>query len=265
MAQTANWAELWQSMLLQTHRGKLCNTSYWDKQANEYNQKIAKMANLTEKQLPQIMLPPNATVLDVGAGTGRITIPVAKQAQQVVALEPSKNMLALLRANAQKECINNIAYIQESFDDVGVAQLGCFDVVIASFSLFMTDLEGALLKIDVSSSKAVYLFSSASPWMDAKLQEIVYGHPVKIELDYIYVYNILHDLGILANVDVWTYTSKQSFSSLEDALLHYMTLYSISQEKEHDVRKYLKSLLTEENGKIWLNQNRKAATIWWKK
>jgi SAM-dependent methyltransferase len=265
MSQTVNWAELWQSMLLQTHREKLCDKNYWDNQANEYNQKIAKMDDITKKQLQQITLPPNANVLDVGAGTGRITIPIAKQAQRVTALEPSKNMLDILRANAQKECIDNIVYVNGSFDDVGVAQLGCFDVVIASFSLFMADLEGALLKIDVASSKAVYLFSSASLWMDADLQEIVYGHPIKIGLDYLYVYNILHDLGILANIDVWSYTSTQNFNNLDEALLHYMTSYSISQEKEDAVKKYLKSLLTEENGKLWLNQNRKAATIWWKK
>ena len=44
------------------------------------------------------LTPPGARVLDVGAGTGRITLPIAERAASVHALEPSATMRAVLLA-----------------------------------------------------------------------------------------------------------------------------------------------------------------------
>ena len=43
---------------------------------------------------------PNATVLDLGAGVGRMAIPLVKSGRQVIAVERSSNMLSALRTRA---------------------------------------------------------------------------------------------------------------------------------------------------------------------
>lgn len=50
-----------------------------------------------------------STVLDIGAGSGRYTIPLAKHTKQVHALDFSKEMLRYLRKVSQDESITNIS------------------------------------------------------------------------------------------------------------------------------------------------------------
>lgn len=261
-----NWGEMWRIMLLDTYRTEICKPSYWDKHANEFNENMAYMNDLTKSQLDKLLLLPEYTVLDVGAGTGRLTIPLAKRVKQVIVLEPSKNMLELLKANAEKGNIKNIHYINSSLEDLQAYNyISLCDVAIASFSLFMVDIEKALLTIDSLAKKGVYIFLSASKWMTEELQKIIYGDTVFIWPDYIYIYNILHNLGILANVDIWSYTSTKSYGSIDDAVSKFMELYHISAEKEGKLREYLRRILVKDNGKFLLSRKMKVAMIWWTK
>ncbi|MGB9915700.1 MAG: class I SAM-dependent methyltransferase [Candidatus Bathyarchaeales archaeon] len=261
-----NWEEMWRIMLLDTYRTEIYKTSYWDKHANEFNENMVYMGDLTKSQLDKLPLLPEYTVLDVGAGPGRLTIPVAKRVKQVIALEPSKNMLELLKANARKESIKNIHYINSSLEDLHDYDYNSLcDVVIASFSLFMVDIKKALVKIDSLAKKGVYLFLSASKWMADELQKIIYGETVFIWPDYIYIYNILHNLGIFANVEVWSYDSTKSYQSIDDAVSNFMELYHIPAKKEGKLREYLDRILVENKGKLWLSRKMKVAMIWWTK
>lgn len=266
MVDVVNWSELRKFTLLSTHRIELCKTSYWDKHAVSCNENMAQLNELTETQLNKLQLLPDHTVLDIGAGSGRITIPIAKRAKQVTAVEPAGNMLTLLKANAQKEQTTNILYVNKSWDELALGiDVLPHDVVVASLSLFMVDIESALLKMDAAAKSGVYLFLSASKWMDEEMQNIIYGHSIPSDSDYIYIYNILHDLGILANVEIWNYESKQSYSGLDDAVSKFTELYSILPAKEGELREYLRQILVEEKGKVWLKRKRKMAMIWWTK
>jgi SAM-dependent methyltransferase len=255
-------------MLFNTRRIEFSAVSYWDKQAAAFHENTAEMQDLTQKQLNRLLLSSEYTVLDVGAGTGRLTIPIAKRAKHVTALEPSANMMALLKANVQKEHIQNIEYIDRTIEELDAAAIGVHDIVLASFSLLMVDVEKALLKMDAAALRGVYLFVSASKWMNEEIKNIIYGRDISSPdlPDYIYVYNILHDAGILANVDIWDFQSRQGYNTLDDAASRFMQIYRIPAEKQHELKAYLKKTLTQDdNGKFWLTRKRKAAMIWWTK
>jgi SAM-dependent methyltransferase len=73
-----------------------------------------------------------ATVLDVGAGTGRVAIPLARWAHRVVAVEPARGMLMQLRAKAGDSNDKVLAVLAEGshlpfpsghFDAVVIARL----------------------------------------------------------------------------------------------------------------------------------------------
>ena len=51
---------------------------------------------------------PGDTVLDIGAGTGRWSIPMAKVRKKVTALDASPGMLEVLREKAAAEKVTNI-------------------------------------------------------------------------------------------------------------------------------------------------------------
>ncbi len=255
-----DWAQLRKNMLLAAQRIELYNPSYWDKETNVVNENLPHWAELTKKQLKKLPLSPEITVLDVGAGTGRMTLPMAKLVKHVTALEPSEKMLAALRENARKQQVFNIYCVNESLEELETTT--SYDLVVASFSLFMFDIKSALLKMNALASKGVYLFLSASPWIDAELQKVVYGSSSPWS-DFIFIYNILHDVGILANVEVWDYELKQRYVDVEDAVSKYSQVYRVPAETKNSLREYLRTNLVEEKGKFWCNRKRKAAAIWW--
>jgi SAM-dependent methyltransferase len=267
MAALVNWSELWKFKLFSNNRTRLGNAKYWDKHAVDFNDNMVQMQELTTNQLERIQLLPEYTVLDVGAGTGRLAIPIAKQVKQVTAVEPSKIMFALLKSNVAKANARNILPVNIACEDLNThSSVSPHDVVLASFCLFMVDLANALQQLNALAKKRVYLFASASEWISDELQKIIYNGSLPFNSsDYIYVYNILHDLGILANVEVWNFKSDKRFSDLDEAASNFKENYRVPPKNEGELREYLKDILVEENGKLWLKRERKAAMIWWTK
>lgn len=54
-------------------------------------------------------------VLEIGAGTGRFTIEIAKQVKNITALDISANMLEILKDKMKSENLNNISTINDDF------------------------------------------------------------------------------------------------------------------------------------------------------
>ena len=172
-----------------------------------------------------------------------------------------------LVSNAKKQNIQNITIVNRSCQDLLLEEeTQPHDVVFASFSLFMPDITDVLLHMNDLATKTVYLFLSASQWMNDELQQIVNNtvSPIKAS-DYIFIYNILHDLGILANVEIWDSPSTYVYDSLDDAVTKFGESYEVRPEKKAELKIYLNKHLKEENGKFLLKRDRKVAMVWWTK
>jgi SAM-dependent methyltransferase len=255
-----DWVQLREDIILSFKRLELYDPTYWNNEANSISEDLVHWSELTKKQLNQLPLSSEITVLDVGAGTGRMTLPIAKQVRHVTALEPSKRMLSILQENARTRQVFNISCINQTLE---LLEINCsYDLVVASFSLFMFDIKTALLKMNSLASRGVFLFLSASPWVDTELQKALYG-TANLWSDFVFIYNILHDAGIIANVEVSDYELKKEFTDLETALSVYSHTYRVPIEKQGILQKYLKENLVEDQGKLWFNRKRKMATIWW--
>ncbi|MCL2642656.1 MAG: class I SAM-dependent methyltransferase [Candidatus Bathyarchaeota archaeon] len=262
MVSVINWTKLRQKILIDTQRTEMYNPNYWDKDANTINENLTHWDELTKKQLQQLSLSSELTVLDIGAGTGRLTLPIAKHVKHITALEPSETMLTTLKNTAQKQQTFNISYINKSLEELTTTSY--YDLIVASFSLFMFDIKRALMKIDTLATKGVYFFMSASPWMDEGVQKAING-PLSYWSDFIFIYNILYSLGISANVAIHDYELKQSYDDFELAVLKLAQINNVSPKKKTALQDYLRINLVEDNGKLWYNRKRKMATIWWNK
>jgi ubiquinone/menaquinone biosynthesis C-methylase UbiE len=266
MMRVANWGKLRKPMLLSANEIELCSPSYWDKCAVAFNENMTQLEDLTRQQISRLRLSPESTVIDVGAGSGRLTIPLAKRVEQITAVEPSGNMLAFLKANAQKEQVTNISYVNKSWDELTLGfDVYPHDVIIASLSLFMVDVEAALLKMNEAAKKQVCLYVSATNSANDELQKIIYCDSIPPWLDYMYICSILHDLGIFANVELLDFEHKQNYVSLDEAVEKLAETHRTQPEKEEKIRDYLRRALVEEEGKFWLKRNKKMAIIWWTK
>jgi FkbM family methyltransferase len=264
-----NWNELWKVMRSNSAWRRTLDEpagSFWDKRAKRFNESMMQNKERAEKQIAKIALNPEYTVLDVGAGTGRLAIPIAKQVKSVTAIDPSRGMLDCLQENMEKEDVENIVCIHKRWEDVELdGDIEPHDVVIASHSLAMLDMHEALAKMDAASKKYVSIFTFAGRWMDGGLWEKISGEKRPSWADYIYLCNILHDMGIYANVEILDSEYEQHYDSLDDAVTKMKEMYDLPSEKEGILRDYLSKILVEDDGKLCLKRKSKSAMVWWGK
>ncbi len=114
----------------------------WDNQADFYNQMAAMEAGFTQNQVNCFDTAPEDTVLDIGCGPGRITVPMAKKARAVTAVDASPRMLEHCRRNAQEAGLSNVTTkLLDWRDEESAGEIEPHDIVIASRSIAMGDIE----------------------------------------------------------------------------------------------------------------------------
>jgi SAM-dependent methyltransferase len=247
--------------------------SVWDLRAASYRKFTRDATALAEKEVGMVNLRPNDTVLDVGAGGGRLAVPIAKKVAHVTALDPSGAMLSLLREHMGETRQENFSCLQIRWEDVEVAvDLLPHDVVIDSFTLGFYDLKEALQKLDAAALRAVYLFWHAGEWRSAQellLYRTVFGEAAVQAWgypDYIYVVNILHDLGIFANMRIYEATWETVYESPAEAAEHWARMHDVSPDHFPTLQEHFaKILVRQEDGRYLDSVSRLQAMIWWTK
>ena len=119
---------------------------------------LTKMAFLDSKQRERL-IPPEVlisqmpiqnshTLLDVGAGSGFFTIPMAERtSNKVYAMDPDKRMLSVIEAKSKEKGLHNIESLQETIENLSL-QNDSIDFVMASLILHeVKSLTIALTKI----------------------------------------------------------------------------------------------------------------------
>lgn len=272
-----NWNELRKAIVSEgrRRRGHERPEEMWDKRAEEFNKSTRGGSERTEKQVASLKLDPDYTVLDVGAGTGRLSVPIAKIVKQVTAVDQSKGMLSYLEENMAEGGLSNYKAIQKRWEDVELGvDIEPHDVVIASHSLGMFDLQEALAKMDAAAKRRVYIFTAAGKWFfddqEEELWERIYDRPPRrgggFRSDYMLLYNILHDMGIYANVEIRDSEHVQRYGSIDEAVERWKERREIPPENEPLLREYLAKNLEDENGGgLVFRRRTKSAMIWWPK
>jgi SAM-dependent methyltransferase len=95
-----------------------------------------------ERIHPRILewLPPfSRRVLELGAGTGRLTVPLAARCGELIAVEPAVPLMNLLCCKLGAAGIRNVASVRGFFDHIPAPSMSC-DVVI-SCSAFVPQTE----------------------------------------------------------------------------------------------------------------------------
>lgn len=77
---------------------------------------------------------PQTSVVDLGAGSGQLSIPLARQAARVLAVDISPTMIELLRANAATAGITNIEARVSPIEDLDIPA-GSVDLVVSNYAL----------------------------------------------------------------------------------------------------------------------------------
>lgn len=267
--QDLDWNAMWKNAkqnlsVIQRHKDTI---AFWDKRAESFEE-LMKRSNRAERYLPRINVQPGNSVLDIGSGPGTLAIPLAMVAGKVTVIEPSKGMLQCLELNAEKLKLKNIICINKTWEDVSRDEIGSHDVVIASHSFGMTDLKDALLKINDVAGEYVYLFvhiGERSRYYH-ELWTRLFGGEFKSGPDYIYVYNMLYDIGVYANVDIMDVEYRRVFSTLDAAVAYWQEIFEVPDTQATGIIKpYVNEILIKKGEEFEQKYSLKTAAIWWKK
>lgn len=107
----------------------------WDQKAETFYSNQVNGSTYYSEAVPRLLeqkkiLTPSASVLDIGAGSGRYAIPIAKKCQSVHALDLSSEMLQFMKREIEENNLDNIYTIKSAWPTT--ENIGEFDVAFSA-------------------------------------------------------------------------------------------------------------------------------------
>jgi SAM-dependent methyltransferase len=270
-----DWNEMWkESRRNSTWRkvfGDNDTVEYWNRRAESFNRNAGdKRGEITVDKLVKLFgIHGTSTVLDIGAGTGRLAIPFARVAKSVTAVEPSREMMKFLKMNACTEGLDNISYVHKRWGEVAAGKdIKKHDIVIACHSLSMMEIGSALAKMNELAERyaCIYAFSGKRVWDFTDLWPRLYGEKFVPGPTYIYLVNLLYSMGINVNIKLIKREMERRYRNLDEAMEETKIKLDIKDDKKDEIIKnYLAETLREENGELFHVKEFEEVMLWWEK
>ena len=200
-----------------------------------------------------------ATLLDVGCGPGTIGLSVAARLEHVYGLDFSPGMLAALAENARSRGLANVTALQLAWED-DWSEVPTCDVVVASRSVMVPDLESALLKLHSRARVRAYVtYPADGSVLPAAVRRAI-GRGGNLLPDYLSVAGILHDLGFYPTLDYLPAKNRLASCTTFEALHAKVSesLGALSDEESTRLRSYYDA----NQGRVGLEPMRWALFSW---
>jgi len=242
---------------------------FWTpRRARWFNQavQISNFPAQTLKALEAILVGCRS-VLDVGAGVGALTMPLAKSVEEVTALEPAPAMLEELRANIARNRLSNVTCIQAAWGKTAVLPHDL--ILVANVSPIFNDLLGFLTAAEPLARRAIALVQNVGPGTEkfylGELYPLVLGRPYPARDDYLRTVTLLHGLGIYANVQIIGYHFDQPFEDLQEAVEFWKEQMRLTDpEQERKLLAFLQTKLQRVGSGLVAPMRRQSAVISWR-
>ncbi|PUA34388.1 MAG: hypothetical protein B9J98_00665 [Candidatus Terraquivivens tikiterensis] len=271
MQNMIDWEKEWKEKTREEKKNasRLDLLDYWNKRAEDYTDYIKtsnyehgrKIVELFEREG---ILKPEFEVLDIGAGPGSVSIPFAEVVKKVTAIEPSSEMVKRLMKNAAEKGLKNIEVINKKWEEVNTSEFEAkFDLVVASHVTWLfEDIVDFIMRMNRVSRKycciAEGIFSNrnwGNVYKELKITPQTFDR-------FIYIYNILYQRGIPANVKIIDTLMRRSVQSAISMFELFLSKY---REPTDEDRKIIRNhvLMNSEDG-IYKKEG-KMAVVWWRK
>ncbi|WP_295055950.1 class I SAM-dependent methyltransferase [Sulfuricurvum sp.] len=238
----------------QMYREHKATTDFKCKSSSDWDEKSADMAvsminsPYVNDFLSRMNITGDEVVLDIGCGPGTLAIPLAKLVKEVIAIDFSAQMLEELKAYAAREGITNIKTYHIGWDD-DWSCLPQIDIVVASRSMEVADIDAALAKMSAHALKACYLtYKVGGSFVDMNILDFI-GKKVKTKPDYWYIPILLYAQGYLPRID-YIETGRGSVrSGNEDEFVESLiwSVHELSEEQQTKAREYYREVIIAQN------------------
>ncbi len=206
----------------------------WNKKATSMNKSVHK--SIYNQELLSLLNTKNCkTLLDVGCGVGNLSLLLAPKFEQITALDFSSKMLELLQINAKQMNITNINTINSSWYDSWQA-IPKADLVLASRCMEVKDMKQALEKLnDKANIRVLLSYKVGGSFVSENILKAI-NKKVNKKPDYIYLLNILYNMGIRASLNFvrseGRNSSYENFNAFKKSIIWSIgDLSSIEEEK----------------------------------
>jgi SAM-dependent methyltransferase len=235
-------------------RAGIDNADYWGRRAKTYRAALHERTD-EDPFLVRVRgdVDKNTSVIDVGAGTGRHTIALARHVARVTAVEPSAAMLSFLQQDAQEQGLGNVQTVASEWLS---AEVEPADVVICSHVLYpIADIEPFVRKLAAKAKRRVYVYTrvDAMP-TDMGLWREFYGVPLQLQPSHLDLLNALAELEIVPDVQIVQHRFTWTFASIDEAVDQVRNSLCLAESDQKSLAK-LRGLLEERlvawpNGRI---------------
>ncbi|WP_319579809.1 methyltransferase domain-containing protein [uncultured Methanospirillum sp.] len=246
--------------------------SFWNdkkKLKDHFIQNLDGWRSQAEERISSIGIRDGSRVLDVGAGTGNLSVPLAAHGCDVVAVEPGEAMGEALLVYQQQQQTSPITLIRKTWEEVDPAELGKpFDVVIASYSLMITDIGVAIRKMQAVCTGTIHLFwfltQPLSSRLNSELWPLVHGTEFPGEPTAEILWQALYEMGIYANIAVEPGCEAAYFQTIDDAVKDFYQRLNCSDPKQEEIiRRYCEGSLVKNSNGYRVPGQALGAHIWW--
>lgn len=267
--QDLEWASRWRELVERAaaddparHAG-----DYWSGRAESFDERLRRAGSGPDRLLEFVLarIAPDHSVLDIGAGTGGWTLPMARRATLVTALDSSPSMLSVLRRHVAAEGPGNIDVRAGTWPDTPT---DVHDHVVAAHSVYgAADLPRFVDAMTATARRTCFLVITC-PLRDsvtARAAQELWGTPWG-RPDFVVAYNAMLEMGLTPSVlmDPATVAAARTVS-LAEAMGKVKRLVGIGGSDDRDSR--LLEILEDQlepdgDGYRWPPQARSALVYW---
>jgi SAM-dependent methyltransferase len=270
-----DWLKLWRELVERRawrFQGEepAARHDHWQARAHEFDSHVKRKWSKPDSSrafiVSMIDAQPGATVLDIGAGTGKWAILLAPHAQRITAVEPSPSMLERLRANLAAEKIANVDIVPEAWP---LASIAAHDFTLCSHAMYgAADFESFIQGIQATTRRTCFLLMRA-PVMDDVMAEAsmkIWGHAYD-SANFQVGLNALWQMGIFPNVQMEDSGLREPWvnASIAEAFSDMKRRLGLSEVSAHDdfLIGLLRRRLTLVDGNYVWPRGARTAMLYW--
>ena len=257
-----DWLELWRELVTRSTRPKTEKrlVERYKAHARKRTERSDPLLDFVLKEMDE-----RDTVVEIGPGTGRWTIPLAKKVKSLTAIEPTSGMVDMLKENIANAGLDNVEILSQTWEE---SSPSVHDIVICAHGMYGSpDLSGFVRKMDRFARKGCYLALRLPPadGIMAELSLKMYGcrHDSP---DAVIAWNALYTMGINANVLVEKGMESWVNDTLDDAFIRakrHLSLEESGTRYDDLICSTLKRRLSFSDGAYSWPDGMRSALLWW--
>lgn len=211
------------------------------------------------------LLPEGGALLDVGAGTGRASLPFAARGHRLTAVEPNRGMAASLRSEAEAAGVE-VTLVEGSWPEVAAAA-GRHDVVLSAHVVYdVSDLAPFLGALHAAARVAVVLEAGdRHPWAGlTPYYRALHGleRPEGPTADLL-AEVVIEVLGVQPEVERWIGPARMRFADLQELVEFYRRRLLVPVARAAGLADLLAPDVVEQDGWLSLGGEQGVVTLWW--